>query len=173
MSRTRKFLSLAVFWALLGLTLVSCGESRQPGQATAQLESAEATTISERCSLGIVVEYDGSSAGATRLAALENLGTMLTVPLPQTLTTQDPPLLDDQLKDPIRVAAGLRGLEALKELLPSAEEGRKPGDPIEVTATTGDGQQLATASISVQFNGGYVVDVFNAAGFQSDGEQCK
>lgn len=173
MSKNQKFLSLAAASILLSFSLISCGDSNQPGQGASHQETAEAEIVSENCSFGIIVEYDGSPAGATRMDALENMGKILTDHLTQTPATQDPTTVNDQLKDPIRLASGIRGIETLKEILPSVEETRKPSDPIEVTATTNDGQQLASATISVQYDGTYVVEALNATGFQSDGPHCK
>ncbi len=85
----------------------------------------------------------------------------------------DPQTINDRMTDPVRLAARIRGLEAVRKNVPKAAATKDADDPLSVSAGTNDGQHFAYAFIGVQHDGTHRLDSFSAPGFQSGEAQCQ
>lgn len=144
------------------------------GQATTLDEINSTHLVSGVCSTSLVAQPNPTVPGEnTRSAAVQSLVDWFRGELEQQLakgveSQKQPPFASD---DPVRLEVKIRGLEAIVDAVPQAEEDAAADSTIEVLGTF-EGVKVSSATIVPHEAGGYVIESFEALAFTSDDPKC-
>lgn len=128
--------------------------------------------LSERCSAGSTVDWDGSPGSPTRRAAIESELDFLQTTLERLPSDGQRSEDFGLLKDRVRLSVAIRGLTAVSEGVETAEQGASSGDFVEIIAHLETGQELARAQVEAAASGGYRLTQYTASGWTSDDPTC-
>ena len=179
----KKRLRITTIGATVALLCVSCAAvtADPPGPTPSDAAAAPSVRVdsraaelvpSEICSVGMIIDWDGTPGPATAVGAVQEMIEFMERPPepPESVAVQTP-IGDPQ--HPIRRHVTLRGLRALLDvLIEQWDSGQGQGGL--VFAYTETGQELARAIVEKAgpASSGYRVGMFSATGWTSDDPLC-
>jgi len=170
--KTVHHMAVAVSLAVAGTGLGGCAEADDAAISVAAGHSVAPEPVSESCSVGLILDWDGSPGAENPAAAIREIlddyekeARALPVDAPR-----DRP--GDLTQDSVFTAVVIRGLRAALNSLPEAEQRASRGGNIHVSAVDGSGTELANVEIALQRSGGYRVEQVRANAFPSDHFAC-
>lgn len=163
---------------VVGVLCTSCAGMQTVSSVSAvqASPSTESHALSEKCSIAVINDWDGSAGPGTRQGAVDEIIAGLKrdlASLPAVADRDFPDVAPDD--NPVIIAASIRSLEAIRSEVPRAEKGIEIDASLEVTARSVSGQVIGQAIIQKAGAAveGYRVEMYKAYGWVSDDPSCE